>query len=87
VEAVMGHYWSEMRGPETDAERDARVADDVARRLRQLPASKFTVDELALLMRMGWSRFQEHYHDDECRRLFKLAKTHNIEFSLKKIDV
>lgn len=74
----MGHYWSEMRGDETPQEKAQDHADALVKKLRKLPASKFTIDELALLLRTGWSQFQEHYHADECARIVKLAKRLNV---------
>jgi hypothetical protein len=74
----MGHYYSEMRGPETELERLQPRAKGWAKRLRSLPASRFTVDELALLLRVDWSEWKHDYYEHECRELETLAAREGV---------
>lgn len=68
----MGHYWSEMRGPETPLERKQKEARDAVAELRRLPASSFSVDEVGLLLRVGWSQFKRDYNERECDEILAL---------------
>ena len=74
----MGHYWSEMRGPETEAERQQRIANTLANRLRTLPASRFSVNEIALLTRAGWSQYKDNYYESECREICAIAHREGV---------
>lgn len=74
----MGHYWSEMRGPETEGERQSRHAKELADKLMTLPASRFTIKEIKILTRCGWSEWRHDYGDSDEKLIFEMAKREGI---------
>lgn len=74
----MGHYWSEMREAPTELEAAQERARILAIKLRKLPASRFSVDELALLLRCDWSSFKENYYSNECHEIESLAEREGV---------
>lgn len=66
----MGHYWSEMRGDPTELELKQEKAAHLVIKLRKHKTSKFTVNELALLIRTSC---KENYYSNECDEIFKMA--------------
>ncbi len=70
----MGHYWSEMRDDPSPLEIKQAKASKLVSQLCKHKSSKFTVEELKLLMRTGWSEYKDHYYDKECDAVIKIAE-------------
>lgn len=65
--------------PPTKEEKEQARMTRLARTLRNYPASHFTVNELALLLRTDWSEFQRHYYQAEWPALYQMAKKVGID--------
>jgi hypothetical protein len=72
----MAHYYDDIEETEEDRE-NARI-HKLANELRELPASKFSVDEIGLLLRTDWSKYKENYYGYERERILSLAKREGL---------
>lgn len=64
---------------ESPLEKRQANADRLALKLRRLPASKFNLDEIALLLRTNWSHARTVYYTSECEEIEQLAKREGVE--------
>jgi hypothetical protein len=75
----MGHYWSEVRDDPTDLEILQWKTNEVVKKLRKLPASAFSIDELGMLLKTNWSRWKENYYEVECKEILKIAEREGVK--------
>jgi hypothetical protein len=62
-----------------DIDRAEAKAMSRAKALCALPASRFSVNELVLIARIGWSSFRTNYYAAEWPMLEKLAKREGVD--------
>lgn len=77
----MGHYWSEMRGDPTQQELDENECERIVNILRKEPSSRFTVEELAFLLKSDWNEFKDWFYDSELPKAKALAAKLGIKIA------
>ena len=65
--------------PPSPEQLRAERASSLATTLRTLPASRFTVNELGLLLRTNWGQFQTRYYSYQCETIEHIAAREGVE--------